>query len=64
MADSHEVRLREWLADVGLTPFEGEFDEHTVVLKANHGGIIGYTEFLAIFSFRDDGSLQTVGIWE
>jgi hypothetical protein len=66
-------KLLALLEEFGVTPSTGAelFGESTrpdeaadVVLIANHGGVEGYQEFYAYFSFDEAGAFESVTVAE
>jgi hypothetical protein len=63
--------LEELLRRFGLTPYAGGDVEDVdppqpgeVVLAAKTGGVEGYSNFHARFTFDAEGKFQSLGIWE
>lgn len=72
--------LEALLSRFGLTPYTGQRMDNVpnpdarpdveppepdeVILVAHVGGVEGYSNFSARFTFDDEGSFKSLGIWE
>lgn len=61
-------RLLDLLKRFGITPADsvdcGYATDEAVVLRADHGNVEGYSDFIAVFTFDNEGNFLKAGIWE
>lgn len=62
---THMEQFKEMLASIGYKPkVVVEGDKQAITLSSNRDKVHGYMGFVAHFEFKEDGSLDNVGIYE
>lgn len=62
---THLEKFKEMLVSIGYTPeLEVEGNKTMITLSSNRDKVHGYMGFVAHFEFKEDGSLDNVGIYE
>ena len=64
MKDSHSLTIRA-IFDLSGVKYTYDHAKRELLVEAQTGEKnLGYLGFFARFTFREDGSLDTVGVWE
>ena len=62
---THLEQFKEMLISIGYElEIEVEGNKQVITLSSNRDKVHGYTGFVATFEFKEDGSLDNIGIYE
>jgi hypothetical protein len=65
MKTTHLSNFVEMLQSIGYTPVLNiEENKISIEVSSNRDKVHGYTGFVAHFEFKEDGSLDNIGIYE